>query len=74
MTQRVLFSLVVACLPALAQSNFATLSGSVVDPQGRPLRGAVVEARSEATGAVRKVALNNDGLFEVLHRRYGSMD
>jgi hypothetical protein len=54
-----------ACILALAQSNFATLSGSVADLQGRPMRDARVEVRAEATGAVRRVPLNNDGLFEV---------
>src|SRR5580704_12726974 len=54
-----------ACIFALAQSNFATLSGSVADAQSRPMRDARVEVRAEGTGAVRRVALNNDGLFEV---------
>src|SRR6202049_384923 len=50
---------------ALAQSNFATLSGSVADLQGRPMREARVEVRAEGTGAVRRVPLNVEGLFEV---------
>ena len=49
---------------AYAQSNFATLSGSVADLQGRPMREARVEVRAEGTGAVRRVSLNVDGLFE----------
>src|ERR1700675_4819089 len=61
----VLIQCSLAGILALAQSNFATLSGSVADLQGRPMREARVEVRAEGTGAVRRVALNNDGLFEV---------
>jgi len=65
MLQKNLLVISLACTLALAQSNFATLSGSVADLQGRPMRDARVEVRAAGTGAVRRVALNNDGLFEV---------
>jgi carboxypeptidase family protein len=49
----------------VAQSNFATLSGSISDPQKRPVIDAKVQLKSAATGEVRAAAVNSDGLFEV---------
>jgi len=49
----------------VAQSNFATLSGSVEDQQKRPAIGAVLQLKSVATGEVRTATVNNDGLFEI---------
>ena len=51
--------------PAITQSNFAVLSGSILDPQGHPVAGALVELTSSSTGAVRSVSTNNHGLYEV---------
>lgn len=50
---------------ALAQSSFAVLSGSVTDPQSRPIVGADVELTEPSTGAVRHVSTNNDGLYQL---------
>jgi hypothetical protein len=51
-------------ITAIAQSNFATLNGSLLDAQSRPLRDARVAVRAEGTGAVRNAPLNSEGLFE----------
>lgn len=49
---------------AYAQSNFANLHGIVRDPQQRPVPGAVVLVTASATGAIRRVVTNADGLYE----------
>jgi hypothetical protein len=51
-------------IPALAQSNYATLTGTVMDPQQLPVAGASVELTAASTGAMRRVVTNQQGLFE----------
>ena len=60
LTAVVLFSL---C--AVAQSNFAVLSGSITDPQSRAVSGATVELVSVETGAVRRATTNEQGLYQI---------
>jgi len=48
-----------------AQSNYAVLSGAVVDPGSHAVPGAAIELTSSATGAVRRVVSNEQGLFEI---------
>ena len=50
---------------AVAQSNYAVLSGSATDPQSRVVSGADVELTSLTTGALRKVSTNAQGLYEI---------
>jgi protocatechuate 3,4-dioxygenase beta subunit len=52
-------------ISARAQSNYAVLTGSLLDPDGHAVTGAMVELRSAATGAGRKLSTNADGLYEV---------
>ena len=63
------FFLVVCLLFALvtlhAQSNYAVVRGSVLDPQHRPVAGARIHLTSTDTGAQREVAANNAGLYEI---------
>ncbi|HEV3202027.1 MAG TPA: carboxypeptidase-like regulatory domain-containing protein, partial [Bryobacteraceae bacterium] len=59
-----LFCLSVA---ALAQSNFATISGRIEDPSHRPLDRARVTITAKDTGAVRALVSNSDGLFEAVN-------
>src|SRR5260370_18932076 len=49
----------------LAQTNFATLSGRVTDPQERPIMQASVQLKSQATSAVRTAGIGETGLFEI---------
>jgi len=51
-------AVIVAPSPLYAQSS-AAISGTVVDPRGVALPGAVVSVKNEATGATQKV--NSDG-------------
>jgi hypothetical protein len=50
--------------PVLAQSNFATLSGTVEDPQGGPVTSAALSLKSAATGESRNATVNSAGLFD----------
>jgi hypothetical protein len=49
----------------IAQSNYAVLSGSILDPQAHAIPGAVVELTATTTGAVRRVSTNAQGLYEI---------
>lgn len=48
---------------SLAQSNYATVSGTVKDSQSLPVAHAVIKFKALSTGAIRSVATNDSGLF-----------
>jgi hypothetical protein len=50
---------------AFPQSNYAVLSGSVVDPQDAVIAGASVQLTSVSTRAVRRAITNEQGLFQI---------
>ena len=50
---------------AFPQSNYAVLSGSVLDPKGDVVAGATVQLTSLGTGAVRRAATNAQGLYQI---------
>jgi len=52
-------------LAAFAQSNYSVLSGTLLDPQGRPLAGAAVQITALSTRAERRVNSNGQGIFQV---------
>jgi hypothetical protein len=52
-----------ACLSA--QSNFATLSGTVTDASQAPVNEASVKVRAKATGATRSTLTANGGFFDI---------
>jgi hypothetical protein len=55
-----------------AQSNYAAVSGSVLDPQHRPVPGAHVSAIIDGTGGKREVSSNARGLYEIAGLQPGS--
>jgi hypothetical protein len=55
-----------------AQSNYATVSGSVLDPQHRPVPGARVHVTAGQTGAQREVVSNATGIYEIAALRPGT--
>jgi hypothetical protein len=63
----VLFVLCIALtlITAHAQSNYAVVRGSILDPQNRPIAGARVHITAAATGAEREVVSNATGLYEI---------
>jgi hypothetical protein len=61
--------LVVSLLPQLVchgQSNYASLSGTVFDPQGQAIPGASVHLISASTRAVRQVNSNDRGTYQII--------
>jgi Carboxypeptidase regulatory-like domain len=57
--------LAIAASGAQAQNNYAAVSGSVFDPQHRPVPGARVRATAGGTGTQREVASNATGLYQI---------
>jgi hypothetical protein len=51
--------------PVLAQSNYAVVGGVITDPQHRALPGVTVQITSLSTQAVRKIASDDRGIFQV---------
>src|SRR6185436_551394 len=56
---------VLFALPACSQSNYASLSGTVFDPQQKLLAGCSVQLTSENTGASRSAVTNELGSFQI---------
>jgi hypothetical protein len=56
-------SLLLAISPAFAQTGAAKLTGTVTDPSGAVIPGAVVKIVNEKTGAVRELPVNELGVF-----------
>jgi hypothetical protein len=61
----VLVCLAVALGSAQAQSNYAVVRGSILDPQHRPIPGAHITITSNGTGTQREVVSNSSGLYEI---------
>jgi hypothetical protein len=61
----ILFCLGITLVTAQAQSNYAVVRGSILDPQHRPIAGARVHLTSIGTGAEREVVSNATGLYQV---------
>src|SRR5690242_18155219 len=62
-----LFLLVLGCATtASAQVNTATLSGTVSDPQGLPVKGAKVTVTNTGTGAQRTSVTDDNGRYNLV--------
>jgi hypothetical protein len=48
-----------------AQSNYAVVRGSILDPQHHPITGAQIQILTRETGAKRDVTSNEAGLYEI---------
>src|SRR6267378_149372 len=61
--------IVVGCLLSevvcSAQSNYASLTGTVFDPQHQAIPGASIELMSAGTRAVRQVTSNGQGIYQI---------
>ena len=57
---------------AFAQSNYAVVRGSILDPHHRPIAGAHVRLTETDTGAAREVVSNGAGLYEIAGLQPGS--
>ena len=54
-----------AAASASGQSNYATLGGTVFDPQRQVVPGALVRVTAAGTGATRQVTTNEQGAFQL---------
>jgi hypothetical protein len=59
-----ILSALLVCSPARAQSNYAVLGGTVLDPQESLVPNADVQMTAKATGAVRHTTSNEFGIFQ----------
>jgi Carboxypeptidase regulatory-like domain len=59
------FLLFIIAVPGFAQSNYASLSGTVFDPQHQAIPGASIQLTSESTHSVRQVSSNEQGIFQI---------
>ncbi len=69
-----LVSILLFSISTSAQSNYAVLSGSILDPQAHSVAGATVELTSPSTGAIRRVSTNAQGLYEMPGLQPGNYD
>jgi hypothetical protein len=72
--RRLLFLFLLISATAFGQSNYAVLSGTVTDPQGKAFAGAEIQITSSSTQAVRRVSSNGLGIFEVTGLPPGDYD
>jgi Carboxypeptidase regulatory-like domain len=64
-TSRCCLILLGLCIAGFAQSNYAGISGTVLDPQRTVLPGAAIKVTAVATGATRTATSTPQGLFEI---------
>ncbi len=55
----------IALITARAQSNYAVMRGSILDPQGHVIANAHIHIMESDTGAAREVLSNAAGLYEI---------
>ena len=60
--------------PTFAQTNLATIRGTVLDPQGKAIPKATVTARNVATGQERKAGVTSDGIYVLPDLPAGTYD
>jgi len=63
--RRLLLSLLLISCPAFSQSNYASIVGTVSDPEGHPFAGATLQLTSLTTRAERHVSSSEQGLFQI---------
>ena len=68
----VVFCVAAALITSQAQSNYAVVRGSVLDPHHRPIAGAHIRLTAADTGAEREVVANGAGLYEIAGLQPGS--
>lgn len=61
-------------VPAQAQVSGATLSGIISDSSGSAVANAIVSIKNQATGVVREVTTNSDGLYAAPNLLPGNYD
>lgn len=57
--------LLAASSNVFGQSNYASLSGTVLDPQNQAITGASVQLTADSTQASRQATTNDQGMFQI---------
>jgi hypothetical protein len=65
---------IAASLASFAQTDRGTITGTVSDPAGAVIAGAMIEAKNQATGAVYQAATSSTGNYTVAQLPAGSYD
>ncbi len=68
----VVIGIIFVSVAALAQEFRATIAGSVSDPSGAAVPGAIIVAVHEPTGVSRQVAANDSGDFQIPYVQPGA--
>ncbi len=68
----ILLAPAIALVTAQAQSNYAVVRGSILDPQHHAIPGAHVHITASGTGAKREVVSNTAGFYEIAGLQPGS--
>ena len=61
----ILLCFLAGAFPVNAQSNYAVVRGSILDPQHRPITQAHIKVVSTATSAIREVVSDSNGIYEI---------
>src|SRR5215210_8076334 len=69
-----LLSIILAAAAASAQTSRGTVSGTVTDPNGAAVAGAVVEVTNEGTGEKRSATTDDQGGYTVPNLPFGLYD
>ena len=70
--KKVLLLILLSVLPLMAQTDRATITGTVTDPSGRRVVGASLVITSNNTGVARETKTNDAGIFTLTSLNTGS--
>lgn len=70
--KKVLLLFLLSALPLMAQTDRATITGTVTDPSGRRVVGASLVITSNNTGVTRETKTNDAGIFTLTSLNTGS--
>ena len=65
---------VALCIAALAQGDKGSISGTVLDPFGKPARLATLQAKNTSTGAIVKASATANGSYQLADLAAGTYD
>ena len=68
---RIILLLGVSVTSAVAQTTYATITGTITDSTGGVIKGATVVATNDETGVATKTTSNSDGVYSVTQLREG---
>ena len=70
--KRLVMLFLLSVVPLAAQTDRATVTGTVMDPSGRRVTSAAVSLTSNSTGLIRETRTNDSGVYTVTSLNTGS--